>query len=81
MATPLPPLNPDAFLAWEWRACGGKGRPMTTHEWWLAFYRESSLSLSDLRREITLLAVTLRKQERLRRLAKKRGSELWERKG
>ena len=64
----MPPLDADKYLAWLWKQCGGKGRPMGAWEWWLAFQRGAGLSEEEGRRQIVGLAARARRRIRMRRL-------------
>ena len=59
----LPPLDPDKWLAWLWRATAAPGRPFTAREWWLA-YHASALTATESRRELVSLAAHMRKWRR-----------------
>ena len=70
------PLDPDAYLSWLWWSCGGKGRAMTAHQWWLAFQRHASLTEGEGRKALVHLAAHIRRRQRLQLMAARNGSVL-----
>lgn len=56
----LPPLDPDAYLAWHWRMAG-RSPPMTVAEWAVL----CGLDVRAARRQLTGMAAQARKNARL----------------
>jgi hypothetical protein len=67
----LAPLDPDAFLAWVYRAspeCHIKGsQALTVDDIWFEWSRRGPVDREDLRRQYVHLAAYARRQQRLGR--------------
>ena len=59
----LPPLDPDAYLAWVWKRAGARSRPETVAE----YAARLRITLPDARKDLLGVAVSSRYRGRLLR--------------
>ncbi len=60
----LPPLEPNAYLAWRWRSEGSRAAPMTVPEWAIL----TGVSVRQAHRDLVGMAAFSRRLVRLRAL-------------